>query len=69
MERDNIPDPPPLAWLIAILLGISVLCLQASLDEAPAPTPQNTTASAMACPGMHTQWVGAEMVECLREKP
>ena len=67
-QRDEIPDPPPLAWLLAMLLGISVLCLQATLDDEPTKAPP-ATVSALACPGMHAEWVGDRMVQCLPEKP
>lgn len=67
-QRDEIPDPPPLAWLIAALLGISVLCLQATLDDEPTGAPP-AAVTALACPGMHAEWVDDRMVQCLPEKP
>lgn len=67
-QRDEIPDPPPLAWLLAVLLGITLLMLQATLDEEPTAAPP-AAVSALACPGMHPQWVSDSVVECLREQP
>lgn len=67
-QHDEIPDPPPLAWLIAMLLGISLLCLQATLDDEPGKAPP-AAVSALACPGMHAEWLDERQVECHREKP
>lgn len=67
-QHDEIPDPPPMAWLIAMLLGISLLCLQATLDDEPGKAPP-ATVSALACPGMHAEWLDERQVECHREKP
>ena len=67
-QHDEIPDPPPLAWLLAMLLGISLLCLQATLDDEPGKAPP-ATVIALACPGMHAEWLDERQVECHREKP
>ena len=67
-QRDEIPDPPPLVWLLAVLLGITVLMLQATLDDEPTAVPP-AAVTALACPGMHAEWVAERMVQCLPEKP
>ncbi len=70
--------PAPTRALLFLALLLIVLCAglagcSAQAADAPATTTtadlKRAAAGAWLCPGMHAEWVDAQTVQCLREKP
>lgn len=69
--------PAPTRALLFLALLLIVLCTglsgcSAQAADAPAATTtdlKRAAAGAWLCPGMHAEWLDAQTVQCLKEKP
>lgn len=67
---------PTRAFAFLVLLGL-LACIwltgcSAQAADAPATTTSDlkrAAAGAWLCPGMHAEWLDAQTVQCLKEKP
>lgn len=67
---------PTRAFAFLVLLGL-LACIwltgcSAQAADAPATTTadlKRAAAGAWLCPGMHAEWLDAQTVQCLKEKP
>ena len=73
----NRKKPAPTRALLFLALLLIVLCTGlagCSAQAADAPAAMATdlkraAAGAWLCPGMHAEWLDAQTVQCLKEKP
>ncbi|MPS93781.1 hypothetical protein [Comamonas sp.] len=70
--------PVPKRALLFLALLLIVLCTwltgcSAQAADAPITTPaadlKRAAAGAWLCPGMHAEWLDAQTVQCLKERP
>lgn len=81
IQLQRIPrrkKPAPTRALLFLALLLIVLCTglagcTAQAADAPVTTAaadlKRAAASAWLCPGMHAEWLDAQTVQCLRERP
>lgn len=75
LPRRKKPAPTRALLFLALLLLLCVWLSGCSAQAADAPTTtaaadlKRAAAGAWLCPGMHAEWLDAQTVQCLKERP